>query len=55
MYFCKAERGDASVEELKIDMFGSIVNWPENFMGDAFGETYAAEKARIRRMAKPAR
>lgn len=50
LYFCKMQ-GDASdVSPLKLDLFGNIENWPENFMGDAFGETAAAEKARLRRM-----
>ena len=48
LYFCKMQ-GDASdVSPLKLDLFGNIE--PENFMGDAFGETAAAEKARLRRM-----
>jgi predicted ATPase len=50
LYFCKMQ-GDASdVSPLKLDLFGNIENWPENFMGDAFGETAAAEKAWLRRM-----
>ncbi len=32
------------------DLFGQITNWPKRFMGDAFGEAYAAEKARLKRM-----
>jgi predicted ATPase len=51
LYFCKAVNGKSVLEELRVDMFGTIDNWPQHFMGDAFGETYAAEKARLQRMA----
>lgn len=46
-------RGNAShLGQLEVDEFGQIYNWPEHFMGDAFGETLAAEKARLRRFNK---
>lgn len=54
LYFCDAPRGTSKLEPLDLDLFGQISNWPKNFMGDAFGETYAAEKARLDRMKKPA-
>ena len=50
LYFCDAPKGVSRLESLSLDLFGRIDNWPENFMGDAFGETYAAEKARLERM-----
>ncbi|MSP41815.1 MAG: DUF3696 domain-containing protein [Alphaproteobacteria bacterium] len=50
LYFCETHRGESSLVPLNLDMFGSIDNWPKNFMGDAFGETLAAEKARLKRM-----
>ena len=50
LYFCSAPQGDSQLTKLKLDLFGQITNWPENFLGDAFGETYAAEKARLKRM-----
>jgi predicted ATPase len=49
LYFCDAPDGDSQIRPLDVDMFGIIDNWPKNFMGDAFGETYAAEKARLHR------
>jgi hypothetical protein len=30
---------------LDVDEFGRLTNWPENFFGDAFGETQ--EQARL--------
>lgn len=50
LYFCDAPKGISKLEPLGLDLLGQIDNWPENFMGDAFGETYAAEKARLERV-----
>jgi predicted ATPase len=50
LYFCDAQNGSSTLDQLRIDMFGRIENWPDKFMGDAFGETYAAEEKRIERM-----
>lgn len=50
LYFCRISKGISKHEKLNLDLLGQIDNWPENFMGDAFGETYAAEKARLERM-----
>lgn len=44
--------GESVLEELNVDDLGQISNWPENFMGDAFGETLAAERARLKRLSK---
>jgi len=51
LYFCDAQNGSSRLEPLDVDMFGIINNWPDRFMGDSFGETYAAESARLKRMA----
>jgi predicted ATPase len=54
LYFCRPERGSAKLgasklEDLELDLFGNVQNWPENFMGNAAGELAAATKARLRR------
>jgi AAA ATPase domain/Protein of unknown function (DUF3696) len=49
LYFCEAPNGASALRPLELDLFGSITNWPHQFMGDAFGETYAAEAARLKR------
>lgn len=54
LYFCDSHGGNSEISKLGIDLFGTIQNWPTNFMGDAFGETLAAEKAKLRRMKKDA-
>lgn len=50
MYFCDVEKGASRLVPLGVDPYGNITNWPKHFMGDAFGETAAAEKARLERM-----
>lgn len=54
LYFCNAPQGVSELAPLDLNLFGQIGNWPKNFMGDAFGETYAAEKARLKRMKESA-
>lgn len=49
LYFCDAPHGQSTLVPLELDRFGSIGNWPEKFMGDAFDEVAEAEKARLRR------
>ena len=51
LYFCDAPNGASQLVPLELDPFGRIQNWPEKFMGDAFGETAEAEIARLRRAA----
>lgn len=51
LYFCGARDGNSTIDRLKLDRFGRIENWPDKFMGDAFGETYAAEEKRLKRLA----
>ncbi|MFN8719842.1 MAG: DUF3696 domain-containing protein [Rhodospirillales bacterium] len=50
LYFCDAPHGVSELEPLELDLYGRIRNWPEKFMGDAFGETAEAELARLKRM-----
>lgn len=54
LYFCDAPTGQSALTPLQVDMFGIIENWPARFMGDAFGETAAAELARLKQMAQAA-
>lgn len=50
LYFCDIAAGTSKLTPLRLDLLGNIENWPEHFMGDAFGETAQAERARLRRM-----
>jgi len=48
-YFCDVKDGNAQAQELKVDLFGNIANWPSNFFGDAFKEASSMTEAGIRR------
>lgn len=49
LYFCDPGVGQSELIPLKLDLFGTIENWPKNFFGDAFGETAKAQLARLKR------
>jgi predicted ATPase len=51
VYFCQSQNGTSSAEELKINLFGSIENWPNDFFGDQFEEAAAREEAAIEKRA----
>jgi len=38
LYFCRFKDGASKAEELKLDDYGYITNWPEHFFGDEMGE-----------------
>ena len=50
LYFVHSGRGSASVEELDVDEFGNIRNWPEGFFGDEMADLVARAEAQTRRM-----
>ena len=45
LYFCHSRGSVASIEDLELNMFGEIENWPDRFFGDEFGEIAAIQKA----------
>lgn len=57
VYFCRRADSFTELEPLKLDMFGEIANWPENFFGDEMadiaGRTLAAMQ-RKQQLAKDA-
>ncbi|MDH3890583.1 MAG: DUF3696 domain-containing protein [candidate division Zixibacteria bacterium] len=44
-YFSDVSKMPARLDTLQIDMFGNIMNWPENFFGDDMGDITAQAKA----------
>jgi predicted ATPase len=50
IYFCSNEAGAAELQELRVNLFGDIENWPNNFFGnemaDLTARTVAASKRR---------
>jgi predicted ATPase len=49
LFFCQSVQGVSTLEELRVNLFGSIENWPEDFFGDQFGEIAAREEAALRK------
>ena len=49
LYFCSAEDGVSRLEALEVDPYGNIVNWPQDFFGDQFGEIAAMSEAALKR------
>ena len=50
LYFVHSGSGSASVEQLEVDEFGNIRNWPEGFFGDEMADLVARAEAQTRRM-----
>jgi predicted ATPase len=38
LYFCRLANGTSTIEELEVDSYGNIRNWPKDFFGDEMGE-----------------
>ncbi len=52
LYFCKNETGASELEELKVNEYGYITNWPEDFFGDEMDDLVAQSKAATHRQRK---
>jgi predicted ATPase len=52
IYFCNQQGGKANLEELKLNLFGDIENWPANFFGDEMADVAARTKAAMARKIK---
>jgi len=49
LYFCEMKRGRSTIQELDVDLFGHIHNWPTDFFGDPVEDVAAQAEARLRR------
>lgn len=47
LYFFSTKRGKAAYQELDLDNFGAIHNWPDNFFGNEMEEISATRKAAL--------
>jgi len=52
IYFVIQENGEAKLEELKIDAFGNVTNWPDNFFGNDIEDLAAMTHAAMERKRK---
>lgn len=48
-YFANNDRFPAELEELQVNLFGEIDNWPPNFFGDISGDIFAQTDAALQR------
>lgn len=55
LYFVHTQEESARIEELDVDRFGNIRNWPEGFFGDEMSDLVARSEAQARRMKAPQR
>jgi predicted ATPase len=54
LYFIETHGGRSEINELKIDSYGNITNWPHDFFGDEIGDLSAmTEAAAERRSSRP--
>jgi hypothetical protein len=51
IYFVKRDGAAAQMDALKLNIFGEIENWPDNFFGDEMGDIAARTMAALRRQA----
>ena len=49
LYSCQINEGVSEIEQLKMDVYGNISNWPQDFFGDEMGDLAAKAKAEIKR------
>ncbi len=49
LYFCSVEDGVSKVDQLEVDLYGNIANWPQDFFGDQFGEIASMSEAALKR------
>lgn len=52
LYFCSNDTTQSKLTNLEMDLFGNIINWPDNFFGDEIGEMTAMNEAIIERKMK---
>lgn len=52
IYFVNQNNGQAIIEEMNIDLFGNIINWPDNFFGNDLEDLAEMHKATRERKRK---
>ena len=52
LYFVHTDGAGARIEELKVDLFGNILNWPDGFFGDEMNDLVARSEAQATRLAR---
>ena len=55
LYFVSNDAGVAKLNDLALNEYGEIENWPDHFFGDEMGEIVATSKASLKRRMEAAR
>lgn len=50
LYFVHTEGSQSHIEELDVDLFGNIKNWPDGFFGDEMADLVARTEAQAKRI-----
>lgn len=50
LYFVHTDTSEARLDELAVDPYGNITNWPDDFFGDEMADLVARSEAQARRM-----
>ena len=50
MYFCQPGENGSTIDEVKLDRFGQIRDWPDKFLGDMSGDIHSMSKAAFKRL-----
>ena len=48
-HFCEINNGSSTAEQLKVDEYGNISNWPKDFFGDEMGDVVKKTQAEMKR------
>ncbi len=51
-YYANVSKSSATLDELELDEFGNVLNWPEHFFGDEIGDIAEQAKATLKRRNK---
>ncbi|MCG9126293.1 DUF3696 domain-containing protein [Candidatus Poribacteria bacterium] len=49
LYFCQINDGTSEIDRLKVDEYGNILNWPQDFFGDDIGDLVEKTKVEMQR------
>ena len=52
LYFVTNLEGESKLQQLDLDLFGNIKNWPKNFFGDEIGDLIAMTEAAMHRQSQ---
>ena len=55
LYFVHSDDGETRIEELDVDQYGNIRNWPAAFFGDEMEDLVARSEAQAKRMKRESR